>query len=346
MPEEEKFCNLYAAGISHECADADAIGAFGIEKDACSIAEKLIMETSGSPEILVLSTCNRVEIYFVARSEIDCEKIARTYARTAAKNADPDAFARLKYVKKNADAVRHLFEVASGLLSKMTGETEILGQVKAAYARAAAAGHCGPILNAVFQKANQCAKWVRTNTDIGRGKISLGSVASELADRIFDDISKAKILLVGSGEAGKLVAEALYLRGAKDITVASRTRANADALAAEIGVSSAELSDSLAALPNYDITVCASFSQQPLIAKNDVQTAVEKRGGKPMFLIDLAVPRNIEADCGDVDDAYLYNLEDLSRIANENMAARRAEIESARAAIAEKALGVSEKFWK
>ena len=242
--------------------------------------------------------------------------------------ADAEDFKKICSVKKNAEAISHLFAVASGLKSQMTGETEILGQVKAAYERARGLRHCGPTLNALFQKAIHCAKWVRTNTEIGRGKISLGSVSSELAARIFEDISRAKILLLGSGEAGRLIADALYVRGARDIVVASRTRANAETLAEKVCGRAENLSEAIQKLSAYDIILSASFSDEPLIVYNAVNEAMQKRRNRPMFLIDLAIPRNIEEKCAQIEDVYIYNLSDLSKIANENMEARRAEIES------------------
>ena len=200
-------------------------------------------------------------------------------------------------------------------------------------------------MNTLFQKAIHCAKWVRTNTEIGRGKISVGSVCAELASRIFDDISKAKILLAGSGEVGKLVAEALYVRGANDIIVCSRTRANADRLAEKIGCRSGDLQSSLSKLESFDIVLCASLSREPLIKKPLVENACNKRGNRPIFLIDLAVPHNIESDCAELDDAFLYNLSDLSKIANENIATRKSEISRAAEAVEFRANSLAERLF-
>lgn len=344
MDSEGKRNFLYVVGISHACADAETVGACGVPKESADIAEKMLMDLCGFSETLVLSTCNRVEIYFVSDSENAVERAIEAFGKVPSRGRDIEKFAYLAYAKKNVGAIEHIFEVASGLQSQMTGETEILGQVKAAYARAAAAGHCKSVLNTVFQKANQCAKWVRTNTNVGHGKISLGSVSAELADRIFGDVARAKILLLGSGEAGRLVADALFVRGAKDISVASRTRANADRLAAQIGVESADLEQSLANLPSFDIVIAASFSPVPLIGLKRAKAAAAARGGRPIFLIDLAVPRNIDKACGEINDVYLYNLDDLSRIANENIALRKNEIEAARKEIQKKAQTVLTKL--
>ena len=336
--------NIYLAGISHQCADANLLGLCGVAKEHTQLAEKTILALDDVSEALVLSTCNRVEIYIVATSQNAVESAIDVFAKSPERNFALEEFKKIAYYKQGKDVIEHIFEVASGLQSQMTGETEILGQVKSAYANAYEAGHCATILNTVFQKANQCAKWVRTNTDIGHGKISLGSVASELADRIFDDITKAKILLLGSGEAGKLVAEALYVRNATDITVASRRIENAENLAKEIGVAFAEISESISNLHKFDIVISASFSPTPLIDTNIAKSALDKRNGKPIFLIDLAVPNNIVAECANIDDVYLYNLDDLSKIANENISMRKSEIEIARHTIKEKSAYTANKL--
>ena len=341
---EDNRKNLYLAGISHQCADTQMLGKCGVSNDFTQLSEDAILKIPEISEALVLSTCNRVEIYIVATSSDAVSKAIDVFCKNPPRNCDSTEFKKIAYQKVGKDVIEHVFEVASGLQSQMTGETEILGQVKSAYANASSCRHCGAILNTVFQKANQCAKWVRTNTDIGHGKISLGSVASELADRIFDDITKAKILLLGSGEAGKLVAEALFVRGAKNITVASRRFENAEKLAKEIGVSADKMPQAIENLFQFDIVITASFSPTPLIDTNSVKVALKKRNNKPIFLIDLAVPNNIVTDCGNIDDIYLYNLEDLSKIANENISMRKSEIEIARTTILEKSVYTANKL--
>ncbi len=335
---------LYLVGISHQETDAETLGRCGVPQDSATIAESAILKGDDISEALVLSTCNRVEIYVVASSEDALKQVIKIFATSPNRNFANTEFEKFSYVKKNGEAIEHIFEVASGLQSQMTGETEILGQVKTAYARAVGAGHCGVVLNTVFQKANQCAKWVRSNTDIGHGKISLGSVASELANRIFDDLTKAKILLLGSGEAGKLVAEALYVRGARDISVASRQFENARKLAEQIGGNTLEISDAISDFSKFDIAICASFSPEPLVKTERVKLAIQERSQKPIFLIDLAVPYNIETACADIEDVYLYDLRDLSKIANENISMRKSEIEIARKTIRQKTEYVSKKL--
>lgn len=344
MDTNVKRGNIYVVGISHLCADAETLGRYGVPGDSATALESSVLSSVRISEALILSTCNRVEIYLVSDSDNCAQAAAEAFAKAAATDGDAEAFKRAAYIKKNGDAICHIFEVASGLQSQMTGETEILGQVKAAYSRSYLAGHCSTVLNTVFQKANQCAKWVRTNTDIGHGKISLGSVASELADRIFNDVSKAKILLIGSGEAGRLVADALFVRGAKNITVSSRRREHAETLAAQIGGRAADMDESAERMHAFDIVITASFSPVPLIDAKRAKRAAAERAGKPLFLIDLAVPRNVEPACSNIEDVYLYDLEDLSKIANENIAMRKAEISTARKSIFEKAGAVADRL--
>lgn len=334
--------NLYAAGISHECAKAQLVGQCALTPQKCTETESRLLGLSGISEILILSTCNRFETYFVADSEKYAEEILSEFAHMGKPAGE---LREHSYFFSNGDALQHLFEVASGLKSQMVGETEILGQVKAAYARAAAAGHCRAILNSTFQKAAQCAKWIRTNTDIGHGKISLGSVSAELASRIFEDISKAKILLVGSGEAGKLVADALFVRGARNITVASRTWANSNELAKKIGATAEHLQNVLSSISDFDIVICASRSPQYLITLDLARDAIRARAGNPVFFIDLAVPKNIDPYCGDLDNVFLYNLDDLSKIANENILARMGEINRARVEIGRRSSLISQRLF-
>ena len=337
--------NLYVAGISCKCAKTELVGKCALSKDDCTRIEKSVLDCpeNSISEFAILSTCNRFETYFVSENDSALDNILVEFS----KNGKPaDEFKKNAYLKSNTAAITHLFEVSSGLQSQMVGETEILGQVKAAYARACQAQHCKAVLNAVFQKAAQCAKWIRTNTDIGHGKISLGSVSAELAARIFEDISKAKILLVGSGEAGRLVADALFVRGAVNITVVSRTRQKAEDLAQKVGVEAADMKESLANLQNFDIVICASLAPYNLITLEMAKNAVAKRAEKSMFLIDLGVPANIEPRCAEIDNVFLYTLADLSKIANENIKSRLGEIESAKKEILRRAANIASRLWQ
>ncbi len=321
---------LYLCGISHENASVNQIGECAVSKDECCRREKMLSEKYLFEEIVLLSTCNRVEYYFTVQGDFDCSRFLSECFGGSVESV---------YVKKNEQAIAHLFEVASGLRSQMTGETEILGQVKSAYSRAFSCGHCSSVLNLVFQKSAQIAKWVRTNTGIGAGKISIGSVSALLAMQIFEDITSAKILLIGSGQAGKLIAEALLVRDVRNITIASRTRGNSLKLSESLGVSSVEFSEAMSLLRTFDIIICASSGG--LIITTDMVKDILKKRQNPLFLIDLSVPKNIDTKCADIDDVFLYDMRNLSEIANSNMLLRKNEIRKARDVIARKATSVA-----
>ncbi len=335
--------HLYAIGVSHNVMLPDMLSCYSLKEGALLRASDILKGSEGVFGHLILSTCNRVEFYMEAESL----SLARDAAKAAAAlggERDAGAFDSFAYAKTDSEAVEHIFKVASGLDSMMTGETEILGQVKAAYALFSERKTCTALLNRLFQKAIQAAKWVRTNTRIGRGKISIGSVASELAERIFDDLSSVRILLIGTGEAGGAVAEALALRGAGNITVASRTWERAHALALKVSGAAMPLELALEKLADFDVVVCATSAETPLITSDKARAAAAVRGGRAQFLIDLGLPRNIEEN-SDTENSYLYRLEDLSKIANGNMASRKADVEIAMEEIRRRAEYLSDRIF-
>jgi len=294
----------------------------------------------GIGECVILPTCNRIEIYTVTETSVAPGHAA---AQLAAAHGVDESFVLAHASEfEGLAAVEHLFEVAAGLDSQMVGEAEILGQVKDAYADALAAGATGPALNRVFQKGFQAAAWARTHTAIGRGEVSIGNVAVELARRIFGDLADSRVLVLGTGEVGEKTAKSFVSRGATDITVAGRTFDNAHRLAASFGGAAIGLGDALARSGHYDIVIGAASVTEPLLDKARMKAAAEARRGDPIFLIDLGLPRNVAPDTRDIDGVFLYNLDDLSAIANENLRARMAEVEKARAGLAERAGRVRE----
>lgn len=335
--------NLFVVGISHGSADADLIGLCGFNEDEASALESEII-AAYFDEAIVLSTCNRVEFYLAKNGEFNAAQIPEMIKRIfeiSGKSCGLN-FLEKAYVKSGNACVEHLFSVASGLDSQMTGETEIFGQVKLAYARALKSGHSAITLNKLFQKASQCGKWVRSNTEIGNGKISIGSVSASLASRIFKDIKEAQILVIGSGSAGSLVSEALSIRGAKNICITSRTFEKAENLARTISANTLPLEEALNLLENFDVIICAAATKNAFITRENISKALQKRRNKPIFLIDLGVPRNCESACENLENLYLYNLDDLSAIAAENLKARRAEIEFAQTEIKRRAKNLSQ----
>jgi len=290
----------------------------------------------GLAECLVLNTCNRVELYGVTddiaslRAQL-IERLSRFHL------LDPAELDRFSLWKEHEAVVTHVFDVAAGLDSQMVGETEIFGQIKDSYSDAARRGASGPVLNRIFQKSFQAAKWARTHTAIGRGAVSVGSVAAELATRIFGDPAQSHLLLLGAGEVGQSALQALRSRGAQAVTVASRTLAHAQELAGPHEGAAVELARVPALLATADIVLCALTVETPLLTREQLATAAHARAGRPLFVIDLAVPRNVAPDAAGLDNVYLYNLDDLAAIANENLSARLAAVELARTTLAEKA---------
>ena len=212
----------------------------------------------------------------------------------------------------------------------MVGETEIMSQMKSAYSDARDSESTGKVLNRLFEKSFQAAKSARTQTGITRGQVSIGNVAVDLASRIFGKLTHSRVLLLGSGEVSEKTAQALKSRDVADISVSSRTFENARRLARELNGSAIDFSDFARRLDRFDIIIGSTASPEPILDFPLIRETMRRRPDQPLFLIDLALPRDIDPSVEDVEYVYLYNLDDLSKIANENLAARKAEIENAR----------------
>jgi glutamyl-tRNA reductase len=287
------------------------------------------------PELALLNTCNRVEFYGVAATPADIAALEDAFC--AVTGLAPADFTAVRAHNTGPAAIAHLAAVAAGLESQLLGENEIFGQVKDAYAAAQNAGRAGPVLNRVFQKAFQAAKHVRTHTAISEGQVSVANVAVELAFTIFGDLKTARVLLAGAGDIGEKTAKAFQSRGAGALTVSSRTPERALALAATLDATALPFEHFTRHLGDYDIIVCATAAPGAIVHASDIATARAKRRGTPLLLLDLALPRDIDAESAAQENVYLYNLDDLAKIAAQNLAAREAEVVRARALIAEKA---------
>lgn len=322
---------LSLLSLTHRSAPLEVRERLALPDRLCSLLYEELRRLPGVSECVLLATCNRIELYTVSSAEapVGCEMgvLASLHA------VESEFVARHAAVREGVAVVEHLFEVAAGLDSQMVGEAEILGQVKAAYADALGRRATGPVLNRVFQKAFQAAAWARTHTGIGRGEVSIGNVAVELAGRIFGELVDSRVLVLGTGEVGEKTVRAFVSRGATDVTVASRTFDNAHRLAASFGGAAIELPAALSFSGKYDIVVGSSSVTEPLLAVSAVRTALAARHGDPLFLIDLGMPRNFDSALRDLEGVFLYNLDDLSAIANENLRARMAEVDKARVAL-------------
>jgi glutamyl-tRNA reductase len=273
-------------------------------------------------EVVLLSTCNRVEIY--GTTPLMTGRIDSLFRLLTQSSHD---FRPQVYVHENAEALRHLFRVTSGLDSMVLGETEITGQVKHAYETAHAARLTGRVLNRVFQKALQTAKEIRSRTSIGRGATSVGSVAVELAEKIFRDSLAAKtVIIIGAGQMGEACVRHLAKKGAKSILVSNRSFDRAQALAGEFGGRAVRFDDCLVAMEEADIVVSSTGCPQTILHRADVERLMRARRNRPLFLIDIAVPRDIDPAVQELDNVYLYNIDDLEAIVRENVSHRARDL--------------------
>ena len=324
---EAEAIGLYVLGISHRKTPLAIREAFALTpEDVDSLNRRLMAEASIS-ECLILNTCNRVEIYVCATGE-SASQVIRSVLQSV--KSMPEAILDTHlYCYEDLEAIQHLFSVASGLDSQMVGETDILGQLKQAYAAAQEAATTGDRINRLFEKGFQAAKDVRTRTKITRGQVSVGSVTVDLASRIFGKLSDSRVLLIGSGEVSEKTAQALRSRGASDISVSGRTFKKAHQIAQDLHGATIEFEDINDHLHHFDILISSTAAAHPIITSGIARMMMKTRPERPYFIIDLALPRDVEPAVEKVDNVYLYNLDDLSRIANENMAARRSELDQA-----------------
>lgn len=284
----------------------------------------------GLDERLILSTCNRVEVYSAVEDyEQGLDAIHRFFLESRDIGAE-ELNAHL-YVHREDEATRHLFTVASSLDSMVVGEPQILGQVKEAYRVAQASGHAGKSLTNLFSRAFRVAKKIREQTPIGESPVSVSSVAVDLAKRIFGSLSGKNVLLLGAGEMGEAAARHLKASGADTLQVANRTLARAQELAAKLGGLALSFDNLEEALIDADVVITSTASQGFILDKPTVAAALERRRDAPVFLIDIAVPRNVSPDVNDLENAYLYDVDDLQSVAADNLRGREEVARDARA---------------
>ncbi len=283
----------------------------------------------GLEERLILSTCNRVEVYSVAENfERGVEAIHRFLLDS--RDVGAEELAAHLYVHREVEATRHLFAVASSLDSMVVGEPQILGQVKEAYRIAHASGHAGKALADLFSRAFRVAKKIREQTPIGEAPVSVSSVAVDLAKRIFGSLAGKSVLLLGAGEMGESAARHLKASGAEAVHVANRTLAGARELAARLGGRAMGLDALGEALAEADVVITSTAASAFLLDKPAVAAALESRRGAPLFLIDISVPRNVAPDVNDLEDAYLYDVDDLQSVVADNLRGREEVARDAR----------------
>jgi glutamyl-tRNA reductase len=277
-------------------------------------------------ERLLLSTCNRTEIYGAGESLADCVEGAKRFLSEYS-GTDLSVFDDKLYVLKQEESVEHLFSVASGLDSMVLGETEIIGQVKGAYLSAHSGQQTGKVLNALFQRSLRVAKSVRTNTMIGTGRVSIASVAVELSEKIFESLKGIRVMVLGTGDMSTQVAKAMISKGAWSTIVSSHHHERAEMLAVELGGAAVHYNDYENRMGEVDVLIASTLAPTTLVHAEQVRAWMRTRHGKPLFMIDIAVPRNIEASAGCIDNVYLYNVDDLQGIAGRNRAHRESQLE-------------------
>ena len=325
---------LIALSVSHKTTPIEVREKFAIPEQEQTQLYRALHNVSGVEECALLNTCNRIEVYAAGRSihpKMLMVSLCEFYG------VEYSYFMQYCETFYNNEAVEHLFHVCCGLESQMLGETEIFGQVKQSFQQAQEARHIGACLNRCFQKGFQNAKWVRTHTQLGRGHVSLGNIATELAGRIFGDLVGVRILLIGTGGVGQQTVKALYSRGARSITVASRTLGRARLLAAEYEGVAIDFEQIGALLRYFDIVLCATNSPHAIMTHQMVRRIMQLRPEDPFFMIDQAVPRDVEDSIRNLINVYLYNLDDLAAIASENLRSRQKEIRAAKQVSEDKA---------
>lgn len=331
--------DIIAFGINHKSASVDLRG-------RVSFAPEVVVETLRSAlpilkidEIAILSTCNRTEIYAVG--DLSDQQLLEWLATTKA--LDVRDIENCYYCYRGKDAIRHIICVASGLDSLVVGEPQIFGQIKSAYSVAQKAQTVSGQLNMAFQWAFAVAKRVRSETAIGKNPVSVAYASVCLAEQIFSDLKSANALLIGAGETIELVAR--YLRDKKigQITVANRTLERAKELAEDFSAEAILLADMPEHLHRADIVISSTASQLPVLGKGAVETALKKRLHKPMFMVDVAVPRDIESQVEELDDVYLYTVDDLEEVIQDNLKARQSAADLAQQIVDEEVQNWSSK---
>ena len=310
---------LVTLGINHRTAPVELRERVAFTPERMTEAFVELKAATGATEAAILSTCNRTELYLAG--DDDC---APMVLRWLAGFHDLDAadLEQALYVHRDADAVRHMMRVAAGLDSMVLGEPQILGQLKDAYAAARDAGATGSFLSRLFEHTFSVAKRVRTQTAIGENPVSVAYAAVSMAHRIFADMSCNKALLIGAGKTIELVAQHLADAGVRDFLVANRTLERAQALAEAYGGQGILLSDIPEYLADADIVIASTASPLPVLGKGAVERALKKRKHRPYFMVDIAVPRDIEPEVASLADVYLYTVDDLRQVIEENIRSR------------------------
>ena len=315
---------FFVTGLSHKTAPVELRELLAVNLSDLVGRTRQLKLREGLDEVVLLSTCNRVEIYAAASHQShDANSLLQSLC------AKPRDFRPHSYFYEDLNAARHLFRVAAGLDSMVLGETEITGQIKKAYELARGAGLTGGTLNRAFQTAFQVLKEIRSNTGIGHGAASVGGVTVELAGRIFSqDLSKQSVMIIGAGQMGETCVRHLAKRGVRSILVSNRSFERAIELAGDFGGRAVRFEERLMAMADVDIVVASTSWPKTLVQRTDIEEVMFARRNRPLIIIDISVPRNIDPEVRRLDNVYLYNIDELSAVVSENMGNREQELAS------------------
>ena len=323
---------VVVVGLNHKTAEVEIRERFSFSESQSMEALKRLITLEDMLECMLLSSCNRTEIYVVVENEKKAlEEIIQFFGDL--RGVEVDLYSSSLYCYCGRDAVNHIFKVAASLDSMIVGEPQILGQVKDAYSMATKVKTAGKWLHVLMHNAFRAAKEIRTHTGIAKNAVSVGFAGVELAKKIFDDLSEKTVIVIGAGEMGELTVKHLVSHGVKDILVANRTFSRAEELADKVNGVPIGFDELHGKLSKVDIIISSTGSREPIITEMHVKSIMRERRHKPMFFIDIAVPRDIDEAVGGIDNVYLYNIDDLQTVVEKNIQERLKEVKHAQAYI-------------
>jgi glutamyl-tRNA reductase len=319
---------LRVTGLSHKTADVELRERLSVPPEKVHGILGQLEEQGLVEEAILLSTCNRTEIYYVAGESLEDEDdVMRSVCESV--EADFDEVRDVLYEHRHLAAAEHCFRVAGSLDSMVVGETQILGQVKDAYRRAREGGFCDKFLHELFQNAFHIAKKIRSRTNISRLPSSVGSAAVALARQIFGELRQKNVLVIGGGDMGRLCLEHLREEGVEDVHVTNRTYEKARSLADNFDGEAHEFDQLEEGLLAVDIVISSTGASEPVLRRDHLESIRNQRGSRPLFIIDIAVPRDVSEDVRDMENVYLYNIDDLESVVERNMDYRETEMDRA-----------------
>lgn len=328
--------SIMAIGVNHKTAPVAVREQLTFSGD-CQTPLQQLQAIPGCDECYFLSTCNRVEVLFVSREQKTTIKAVRDFLFSGA-NLSEEEIDRYSYFYQGQTAISHLFLVAASLDSMIVGEPQILGQLKQAYRNASEEQTTGPILNRLLHKAFSVAKRVRTETNIGGGAASISFAAVQLARKIFGELSGKRVMLIGAGEMAELAAEHLVAQGIDQVLVANRTIERAATLARTFKGTAISLPEVVNRIPEVDIVISSTGATDLILRRDDIKPLMRQRHNRPLFLIDIAVPRDLDPMLNNLDNVYLYDIDDLTNVVEVNKSERAKEAASAERIVAEEVL--------